>query len=87
MTPKTESGPDALQLLEAPGRSESGVIISGPEGRVVLLCRGRGVQLGPIGADDMRAFGQQILDAAQERVDTERRIAARASSALRRVIN
>jgi hypothetical protein len=83
----TEAGPEALSLLEAPGRTESGIVICGAEGRVVLMCRGRGVQLGPIGADDMRALGQQILDAAHERETAERRIAGRASAALRRVIN
>jgi hypothetical protein len=84
---KTVGGPESLQLIEAPGQpAASGVLIVGAEGRIALLCRGRGVQLGPLEAGDLRQLGRQILAAADEREAAERQIAGRAAAAIRRAL-
>ena len=72
----TIAGPDALELVEVEGSTASGVVLFGSEGRVICICRGRGVMIGPLGAADFRQLGQQILDAADERAEAEAAIAS-----------
>lgn len=86
----TSAGPEALHHVEAVGRGDrtaTAVIVDGPGGRIVMMARGRGVQLGPLGAEDLSRLAVEIAEAALERQEVEDRLAVAAEAALAKALN
>jgi hypothetical protein len=85
----TIAGGEALSLIEAPpgGAAASGVLVDGATGRVALMCRGKGVVLGPLEAADLDALAAAVAAAAAERRAAEAVVASAAAAAVKRIFN